>query len=113
MWQHLLPNHIRHKFVVRDIMLVKDIDTWSEIIHQGEGFVYNDFGTQFPGNSPTWNTRDFNKLHRADCPQIKKMAYATQGKLTKHFFKSRREAIEWLEKNRREQGYTLCVYCNP
>jgi len=94
-------------------MLVKDINTWNEIIHQGEGFIYNDFGTQFPGNSPIWNTRDFNKLHRAYFSQIKKMTYATQGKLTKQFFKSRREAIEWLEKNRQEQGYTLCAYCSP
>ena len=41
------------------------------------------------------------------------MKYATEGKLTKHFFKSRKEAVDWLEKNRKEQGYTLCFYCNP
>jgi len=41
------------------------------------------------------------------------MTHLTEGKLTKHFFQSRREAIDWLETNRRKEGYTLCTYCNP
>ena len=94
-------------------MLIKDVDAWSKIIRQGKGFIYNDFGTQFPGNSPTWNTRDFNKLHRANCSQVRKMTFITEGKLTKHFFKTRKEASEWLGENRQEQGYTFCSYCNP
>lgn len=94
-------------------MLVKNIDIWKRIIRQGEGYNYNDFGTQFPGDSPTWNTSDFNKLHRASCPHVKMMTYVTEKKLTKHFFQSRTEAIGWLETNRKEQGYTLCSYCNP
>ena len=92
---------------------MKDIDTWKKIILQGEGYIYNDFGTQFPGDSPTWNSRDFNKLHRASCSQVKKMTYVTEGKFTNHFFKSRTEAVDWLEANRKKQGYTLCSYCNP
>ena len=94
-------------------MLIKNRDTWNRIARQGEGFIYNDFGTQFPGDSPTWNTRDFNKLHSASCSQVKRMTHITEGKLTKHFFKSRKEAVDWLEKNRKKQGYTFCTFCNP
>jgi hypothetical protein len=94
-------------------MLVAEADTWNRIIRQGEGYIYNDFGTQFPGESPTWKTSDFNVLHRASCSHIRRMTYSTEGKLTKHFFESRRKAIEWLETNRREHGYSLCSYCNP
>jgi len=94
-------------------MLVKNLDTWDRIVREGEGFIYNDFGTQFPGDSPTFNTRDNNKLHRASCSRVKLMTYITEGKLTKYFFKSRKEAVDWLETNRKEQGYTLCPYCNP
>jgi hypothetical protein len=94
-------------------MLIENIDAWHRIVRQGDGYIYNDFGTQFPGDSPTWNTRDFNKLHRTSCSQVKKMTYTSEEKLTKHFFSTREEALEWLEKNRKEDGYTLCSYCNP
>ena len=94
-------------------MLVKCIDDWNRIVHEGEGYIYNDFGKQFPGDSPTWKTSEFNVLHRASCSQVKRMTYIAEGKLTKHFFQSRKEAINWLEMNRKEQGYTLCSYCNP
>ena len=94
-------------------MLVEDADTWNKIIGHSDGYIYNDFGTQFPGNAPTWNTTNFNKLHRASCTKVKIMTYINEGKLTKHFFRSRKEATNWLEKNRKEQGYTLCSYCNP
>ena len=83
-------------------MLVKDIESWKRIVREGEGYIYNDFGTQFPGDSPTWNTRKNNKLHRTSCSRVKLMTHVTEGKLTKHFFQSRKE-----------QGYTLCSYCNP
>lgn len=94
-------------------MLIREMDTWIKIVRQGEGYIYNDFGTQFLGNSPTWNTRDFNKLHRASCSQTKKMTYVTEGKLTKHFFRTKEEAIDWLKKERKEEGYTICSYCRP
>lgn len=94
-------------------MLVENIDTWNRLVREGEGYIYNDFGTQFPGDSPTWKTSDFNVLHRSSCSRVKRMTYETEGKLTKHFFQSRKEAVDWLEKNRKEQGYTFCSYCNP
>jgi len=94
-------------------MLVSNRDAWNRIVRESEGYIFNDFGTQFPGDSPSWNTRDFNKLHRASCSQVKRMTHVTEGRLTKHFFRSRKEAIEWLEKNRKDEGYTLCLYCNP
>lgn len=94
-------------------MQVKDVDTWNKIVREGEGFIYNDFGTQFPGDSPTFNTRDNNKLHSASCRHVKRMTYVSDGRLTKHFFQSRKEALDWLEVNRKVQGYTLCATCNP
>lgn len=94
-------------------MFIKDSNFFDNIVKEGVGYIYNDFGTQFPGNSPTWNTRDFNKLHRTTCSQVKRMTYRTEEKLTKHFFKSRTEAVDWLLKNRKEEGYTFCKYCNP
>jgi len=96
-----------------ETMLVKDVDTWNKIVRKGDGYIYNDFGTHFPGDSPTYNTRDNNKLHRATCTHIKRMTCVTEGKLTKHFFQTRKEAVEWLETNRKEQGYTFCTKCNP
>lgn len=94
-------------------MLVENSEDWRRIVRKGEGYVFNDFGTQFPGDSPTWNARDFNKLHRASCSQAKRMTHISEGKLTKYYFQSREEAIDWLVKNRGEQGYTLCYYCKP
>jgi hypothetical protein len=78
-------------------MLVKDVDTWNRIIHQGEGYIYNDFGTQFPGNAPTWNTREFNKLHRASCRQVKRMTHITEGKLTKRKRGPRQAFVEFAK----------------
>lgn len=92
---------------------MKDRETWERIIREGVGYIYNDFGTQFPGDSLTWNTPDFNKLHHAHCSQVKRMTYMTDGKLTKHFFRSRKEASDWLGRNREAQGYTRCKYCKP
>ncbi len=89
-------------------MLVKDAGTWNKIIVAGEGYIYNDFGTQFPGNSITWNTRSFNKLHKCSCTHVKRMTYETEGKLTKHFFDSKKQALDWLDSNRKNDGYTFC-----
>jgi len=93
-------------------MLVKDEETWDKIVAGKEGYIYNDFGTQFPGNATSWNTKNNNKLHKAACRHIKPMTYESDGKVNKHFFNSRIEAIQWLEANR-EQAYTLCNDCKP
>ena len=66
-------------------MLVNDLETWNRIIVKGEGLIYNDFGTQFPGNSPTWNTVDFNKLHKCSCRHVRRMKHETEGKFDKTF----------------------------
>lgn len=89
-------------------MLLKDKDSWKKIIQSGEGFIYNDFGTQ-----SEWNPPIFNKLHKASCSRVSQMTYISDGKLTKHFFKSLKESIDWLEKNRKTDGYSLCKYCCP
>ena len=94
-------------------MLIKDKTTWNKILEDRKGFVYNDFGTQFPGDSLTWNTTDFNKLHRASCSQVKRMTYITNGKFTKYHFNTKQEAINWLMENRENEGYTFCKFCNP
>jgi len=94
-------------------MLIENLEAWNRIVRSGKGYIYNDFGTQFPGDSPTWNTRTFNKLHQCSCSQVKKMTYTTEGKVTKYFFNSLREAEQWLEKNRKIEGYTYCVMCKP
>lgn len=93
-------------------MLIKNIDEWNKIIQEDSGFIFNDFGTQFPGDSPTWNTQKNNKFHVTSCCHVKRMTYITDGKLTKHFFKTKKEAINWLKKNRSKQGYTFCNHCN-
>jgi hypothetical protein len=94
-------------------MLIKTLSEWNRIIHEGTGFIFNDFGTQFPGKSPTWNTKDFNKLHSGSCSYVKTMTYTSNGKLTKHFFESKHEAIEWLKKNRKREQYSFCTHCKP
>ena len=89
-------------------MPVKDDVTWNTIIQRGEGFIYNDFGTQF-----RWDLPDVNKLHKASCRCVRTMTYVSKGKLTKCFFNTREEAIDWLEKNRKEDCYVLCKICCP
>lgn len=102
-------NYIYHDIKVQ----IKNSDVWNRALSEGEGYIYNDFGTQFPGDSPTWNTTDFNKLHRISCPHVRRMKYVTEGKFTKYYFKTKNEAIEWLNSNRKIEGYTLCKFCNP
>ena len=89
-------------------MLIEDMETWVKIVKEGKGYIYNDFGTQFPGNSVAWNTRDFNKLHKCYCSHVKRMSHETEGKLTKHFFDSKWQAIAWLDNYRKNDGYTFC-----
>ncbi|EMR73040.1 hypothetical protein MCGE09_00265 [Thaumarchaeota archaeon SCGC AB-539-E09] len=92
-------------------MLVKDSNSWNRIISFGDGYIYNDFGTQFPGDSPTWNTTDLNKLHLTRCSHVKRMTVMTEGKFTKHHFESKKDALKWLDSNRKQEGYTLCKIC--
>ena len=94
-------------------MLIKNRHDWIRVISSGKGYIYNDFGTQFPGDSPTWNTTDFNKLHLTSCSHVKRMKYITEGKFTKYHFESKADALEWLDRNRKKDGYTLCKKCNP
>src|SRR5712692_9991801 len=94
-------------FSARKPMLIEDYTTWNRIRGEGRGYIYNDFGTQFPGNAPTWNTTDFNKLHGCDCWMVqargrKEMTHETDRKLTKHFFETLEGAITWLQENRSE-----------
>jgi len=89
-------------------MLVKDDVTWNRIIQRGKGVIYNDFGTHFNVELPK-----FNRLHKASCRSVRRMTFVSQGKLTKFFFNTREEAIDWLEKNRKEDGYVLCNICSP
>jgi hypothetical protein len=89
-------------------MIVKDDGTWNRIIQRGEGVIYNDSGTQF-----RWDLPDFNKLHKTSCRSVRRMTFVSKGKLTKFFFKTREEAIDWLVKNRKEDGYVLCKICCP
>ncbi len=88
-------------------MLITDAKTWNIIIANKEGYIFNDFGTQFPGSAPNWNTKNNNKLHKTSCLSIKQMSYQSDGKNNKHHFSSKPEAIEWLNANRRD-CYTIC-----
>ena len=94
-------------------MLIRDRQTWVQTVKEGVGFIYNDFGTHFPGNSPSWNTKENNKLHKAACPHIKRMSYNSENGPNKYFFGSKKEAIQWLNQNRKNEGYTLCKVCAP
>ncbi len=89
------------------------MDTWSRIIASGNGYIYNDFGTQFPGKSPSWNTKANNKLHKVNCPHIKRMKIDCEKGNNKYFFAFRENAIDWLNANRKNEGYTFCLTCNP
>ena len=94
-------------------MLITDSKTWQKVKNTPSGYIYNDFGTKFPGDSSTWNTSEFNKLHKVGCRVIDKMTFSTEEKDTKHFFETRREAIDWLVTNRQKDGYSLCGICKP
>jgi hypothetical protein len=94
-------------------LLVRDKETWTQVVKEGRGFIYNDFGSHFPGNSLSWNTRDNNKLHKASCPYIKTMTWKDENGPNKYFFNSKPEAIDWLKKNRASEGYSFCQICKP
>jgi hypothetical protein len=94
-------------------MLIKDKESWNKIVKESNGFIFNDFGTHFLGNSPSWNTKENNKLHKSSCPHAKRMTYKDKNGPNKYFFNSKQEAIEWLNQNRKNEGYTLCKVCKP
>ena len=83
------------------------ISNWVEledIIKSGRGFIYNDFGTV-----NNWNQEEFNKLHRASCIHLKRM---TPGSAEWTYrFDTLKEAEEWLESNRKSDGYSYCKTC--
>lgn len=93
-------------------MLITDNQSWKQVKNKAQRYIYNDFGTQFPGDSTTWNTTDFNKLHKVGCREVARMTFETAGKSTKYFFDKKDEALEWLRANR-NQNYTFCKTCNP
>ena len=94
-------------------MLIMDPQTWGKIIAKRQGYIYNDFGTQFPGKTQSWNTVGNNKLHTANCPCIKRMTYKSDEKENKYYFASKEEALRWLNKNRKGIGYSDCSICKP
>jgi hypothetical protein len=93
-------------------MQIGDSRTWKQVKANPEGYIYNDFGTQFPGDSTTWKTSNFNKLHKVDCREVERMTFETDGKSTKYFFDKKSEALDWLRANR-QGNFTYCVKCKP
>lgn len=83
------------------------INNWEElknILEEGKGFIYNDFGS-----FNKWNQKEFNKLHKASCPHLKQM---TQGSVEwTYYFDSLKEAESWLGCNRKDDGYSYCKSC--
>lgn len=85
-------------------MKIKNWKELSNILKLKKGFIYNDFGT-----FNKWNTTKFNKLHKTKCYHLKKM---TQGSVEwTYYFISLKEAESWLEKNRKDDGYSICKIC--
>jgi len=75
-----------------------------EQIHSvGEGFIYNDFSRK--GSSG----KDYNVLHLASCGWVAR----SNVNVPKYFFSNIGEAIEWLRKNRGEEGtnWKCCGTC--
>lgn len=84
-----------------------EINNWEElkkILNKGEGFVYNDFGTH-----ENWNPKEYNKLHKASCPYLKKLTPNSAN--WTYYFDTMEEAVNWLQANRRDDGYCFCKSC--
>lgn len=84
-------------------MALKEIKTDEELKilrDAGQGYIYNDYGTKYSG-------KEGNVLHRASCGFTQTMTVSTG----KWYFDTDNEAIDWLEKNRKEIGYILCGSC--
>lgn len=78
---------------------IKSGSDYKEIQQLGKGFVYNDF-------SPSGGQPDDNILHRASCRWLK----MSNLNVDKYFFKSMREAEDWLETHRGE-NWRRCMTC--
>ena len=82
------------------------------LLADGVGVIFN----HFEGDRQTASSVDFNKLHRAWCPECdpsrehSAMTVHTSGQ--KLFFPSFRAAIDWLM-DRRPGNYSKCTRCNP
>lgn len=84
------------KFIVSDVEL--------ERLHSaGKGFIYNDFSRRSPSG------KNYNVLHSASCGWMAR----SNVNVPKIFFKTLDEAIEWLRKNRGEEGrnWKRCGTC--
>ncbi len=73
---------------------------WREILRDGAGFVFNDFS----GDGSTG--KRYNVLHEARCPYLGRANLA----VPKYFFGDRREADEWLNRQRQE-NWKPCGTC--
>lgn len=69
----------------------------------GEGFIYNDFSRKGPSG------KDYNVLHAASCRWVAR----SNVNVPKIFFSNLHKAIEWLRKNRGEEGknWKRCGTC--
>ena len=69
----------------------------------GEGLIYNDFSRKGPSG------KDYNVLHAASCSWVAR----SNVNVLKIFFSNIDEAIEWLRKNRGEEGrnWKRCSTC--
>lgn len=69
-----------------------------------KGFIYNDFGT-----ISKWDIKNNNKLHKADCYQLKQMTSTSFS--WAYYFNTLEEAVQWLKHNRKEEGFVYCKTC--
>ncbi len=69
---------------------------------EGEGCIYNDFGSE-----QQWNAAEFNKLHLASCRHVRKYSEAAP----KLWSRDLDDAVQWLEENRGEDGWSPCKEC--
>jgi hypothetical protein len=69
---------------------------------EGDGCIYNDFGSE-----QQWNVEAHNKLHLASCRHVRKYSEAAP----KLWAPNLEDAVQWLEENRGEDGWTPCKDC--
>ncbi|MHB8280321.1 MAG: hypothetical protein ACYDIA_22110, partial [Candidatus Humimicrobiaceae bacterium] len=87
---------------------IMKINSWEEldsILESKNGYIYNDFGT-----TQKWNTREFNKLHKAACYHLRQKMTPGSAEWT-YYFNTLDEAADWLKSNRKKQGYINCKTC--
>lgn len=74
---------------------------WEAILEKGEGYVFNDFSGKNPSG------RQDNILHRADCRTLTLANLA----VSKEFFRTVEEAVEWLDMFRTHKWKPCDVCC--